>query len=401
MANLTNIKKGNEARSYLVLGVRQLELNIEWGMVPGSSNWPVLRAASDEMLHLDVLRFVASAGVVVHHSFEFLLPAAMRSERPTGLALFVDLFFVISGFVIAHVYQGKVGTLAGYGSFLQRRVGRLVPLHLLTLFISIAVWAIIVALGKSGNHEPSFDPRCIVETAFFIHTLVLCGNGVSFSSVSWSIGAEMIMYLIFPGFAWLVIRTRVGFIFATVLALITAIVIDSVQNVGLRSWVDLWPAFRALPSFMVGVSVFCLRDKISRIPMPGPLLLFSLVLLIFSMVTEKPHILVIGIVYAVVITAVAADAQRVISKSVRRLAPLGQLTYSIYMWHSLVILIVMNAIGDKLLHAPIGLMCMLGLCSYAITFGVSYFSYFAVETPARRFIDNLGSNPRRTVPATS
>jgi peptidoglycan/LPS O-acetylase OafA/YrhL len=90
-----------------------------------------------------------------------------------------------------------------------------------------------------------------------------------------------------------------------------------------------------------------------------------------------------------------------VSKAVKRVAPLGQLTYSIYMWHSLVILIVMNALGDKLLHASTGLMCLLGLSSYAIIFGVSYFSYFAVETPARRFIDNLGANPRRTVPATS
>jgi peptidoglycan/LPS O-acetylase OafA/YrhL len=370
-------------------------------MVPGLSKWPALRAASDEMLHLDVLRFVASAGVVVHHSFEFLYPVAVRSERPTGLALFVDLFFVISGFVIAHVYQEKVGTLAGYGSFLQRRVGRLVPLHLLTLVISIAVWSLVVAFGKSGNHEPSFDPRCIIETAFFLHALVPCGNGVSFSSVSWSIGAEMVMYLIFPVFAWLVLRTKVGFIFATVLALIAAIVIDSIENVGSRSWVDLWPALRALPSFMVGVSLFCLRDKTSRIPTPGPLLLILLVLLSLSMIADWPHILEIGIVYAVVITAVAADARRTVSKSVRRLAPLGQLTYSIYMWHSLVILIVMNALGDKLLHASPGLMCVLGLCSYAIIFGVSYFSFFAVETPARRFIDNLGSNPRRTVPATS
>jgi peptidoglycan/LPS O-acetylase OafA/YrhL len=370
-------------------------------MVPGLSNWPALRAASDEMLHLDVLRFVASVGVVVHHSFEFLIPVAMRSERPTGLAMFVDLFFVISGFVIAYVYQGKVGTFAGYGSFLQRRVGRLVPLHLLTLFISIAVWSVVVALGKSGNHEPSFEPGCIVETAFFLHALVPCGNGVSFSSVSWSIGAEMVMYLIFPVFAWLVLRTKVGFIVATVLALIATMIIDSMENVGSRSWVDLWPALRALPSFMVGVSLFCLRDKIDKIPMPGPLLLVSLVLLIASMITDRPHFLVIGIVYAVVITAVAADAQRTVSRSVKRLAPLGQLTYSIYMWHSLVILIVMNAIGDKLLHASTGLTCVLGLCSYAIIFGVSYLSYFAVETPARRFIDNLGSNPRRAAPAAS
>jgi peptidoglycan/LPS O-acetylase OafA/YrhL len=371
-------------------------------MVPKLPNLPALRTASDEMLHLDLLRFVASAGVVVHHSFEFLYPVATRADRPTGLALFVDLFFVISGFVIAHVYQGKVGTPAGYGLFLQRRVGRLVPLHLLTLALSIAVWSLFVALGKAGNHEPSFDVRCIVETASFLQALVPpCGNGISFSSVSWSIGAEMVMYLIFPIFAWLVLRSKIGFMVTTVLAVIAAIVVDLHVNVGWRSWVDLWPPFRALPSFMVGVSLFCLRDQIRKLPIAGPLLLVFLVLLIVLMITDRPHIPVVGIVYLVAIAAVAADTQGIASKSVKRLAPLGQLTYSVYMWHSLVILIVMNALGDKMLHASVGLMSILGIVSFAIIFGVSYVSYFAVETPARRFIDSLGSNTARAVPATS
>jgi peptidoglycan/LPS O-acetylase OafA/YrhL len=370
-------------------------------MVSRLSNLPALCAASGEMLHLDLLRFVASVGIVARHSFEFFFPAAIRSTLPSGLALFVDLFFVISGFVIAHVYQGRVGTLAGYGSFLQRRVGRLVPLHLLTLLVSVIVWSGFVALGKTGNHEPSFDVRCIVETVLFLNALMSCGNGVSFSSVSWSIGAEMVMYLIFPVFAWVAVRTRAGLIFAAVLTLLIAVVFDSTENAGDRSWIDLWPAFRALPSFMIGVSLFHFRDKLCTIPVPEPLLLVSLVLLLASMITDTPHIVVLGLVYVVAIVAVAEDTQGIVSKSVKRLAPLGQLTYSIYMWHSLIILVVMNAIGDKLIHASPGLMSVLGVICCAVIFGVAYFSYFAIETPARRFIDNLGSNAARAVPSTS
>jgi peptidoglycan/LPS O-acetylase OafA/YrhL len=103
---------------------------------------PKLRPQSDEMLHLDLTRFIASVGIVAHHSIEYFVQPSSRDwlhEKTMGLALFVDLFFVISGFVIAYVYHERALTLKGYAVFLQRRVGRLVPLHWLTLAISLAI----------------------------------------------------------------------------------------------------------------------------------------------------------------------------------------------------------------------------------------------------------------------
>ncbi len=370
-------------------------------MTAKSWRLPALRAASNEMLHLDLLRFVASVGIVVRHSFEFFFPAAVRPTLPSGLALFVDLFFVISGFVIAHVYQGKVDTLSGYGSFLQRRVGRLMPLHWLTLLISIIVWSGFVALGKAGTHEPAFELRCIAETALLLNAMAICGNGISFSSVSWSIGAEMVMYLMFPLFAWAGLRSRLGLLVAAVLTLVAAIVVDLAQNPVDRSWVDVWPPFRVLPSFMIGVSLFHFRDKISVIPAPGRLLLLSFVLLLASMIMYVHHLVALGLVYVVAIAAVAADTQRIVPTFVNRLAPLGQLTYSLYMWHSLIVLIVMNAVADKLVHASTSLMSAFCAMCYAIIFAIAYLSYFFIETPARRYIDNLGSKRARTTPSAS
>lgn len=358
---------------------------------------PALRVASSEMLHLDMLRFVASVGIVVRHSFEFFFPAAIRPTLPSGLALFVDLFFVISGFVIAHVYQGKVDTLSGYGSFLQRRIGRLMPLHWLTLLVSIVVWSVFIVLGKAGNHEPSFEPLCIAETVFLLNAMTSCGNGASFSSVSWSIGAEMVMYFLFPFFARAALRSRSGFLVAAVFTLVAALAVDVTQNAIDRSWVDVWPPFRALPSFMIGISLFHFRDKVSLLPAPGRLLLLSSMLLLASMVTYTHHLVALGLVYVVAVTAVAADTQRTVPAFVARLAPLGQLTYSIYMWHSLIVLVVMNAVADKLIHASLGLMSVFCTICYAIVFVVAYFSYFVIETPARRYIDGLGSKRRRQV----
>ncbi|MCH7627432.1 hypothetical protein [Novosphingobium percolationis] len=63
-----------------------------------------LTASSDELLTLDLFRFLSSVAIVYHHSHEYFVAPAFRAaagQRTAGLALFVDLFFLISGFVIA------------------------------------------------------------------------------------------------------------------------------------------------------------------------------------------------------------------------------------------------------------------------------------------------------------
>jgi len=57
-----------------------------------------LRLESDAMLHFDMLRFVAAAAIVWHHSHEFFLPMADRAQasaRSQALALFEDLVLPI------------------------------------------------------------------------------------------------------------------------------------------------------------------------------------------------------------------------------------------------------------------------------------------------------------------
>jgi hypothetical protein len=110
-----------------------------------STKLPRLQRPSGELLHLDLMRFVAAAGIVFHHSHEFFVPATkspfLIREQREGLALFVDLFFLISGFVIAYLYHNRMNSLVDYVKFLQSRIGRLLPLHWLTLLLSITMWS--------------------------------------------------------------------------------------------------------------------------------------------------------------------------------------------------------------------------------------------------------------------
>ncbi len=97
----------------------------------------------------------------------------------------------------------------GYLKFLQRRVGRLVPLHWLTLLIAMLIWGAFLLRGYGGNHPPSFQPECILETAVLVHSFIYCGDGNYFNGVSWSISTEMVMYVLaFPIIAITAARFR-------------------------------------------------------------------------------------------------------------------------------------------------------------------------------------------------
>jgi peptidoglycan/LPS O-acetylase OafA/YrhL len=354
---------------------------------------PKLRPQSDEMLHLDLTRFIASVGIVAHHSIEYFVQPSSRDwlhEKTMGLALFVDLFFAISGFVIAYVYHERALTLKGYAVFLQRRVGRLVPLHWLTLAISLAIWSVSSLAGYPGKNPPSLLPACIADTALLLHSFVPCGNNMFFNGISWSISSEMVMYtLVFPLIAVLAVRHRFTPLLFGMASLLLIIWLD-IDSSPVKSWVDLSGVLRALPSFVLGAALFYHRDRLPLVPAPKLIFAVSMVTLTGLMMFGAPHLAILAVVYVVAISAVASDMAAKPGHLVRRYGALGQLTYSIYMWHRIFILVLMNAIGDKLLHGDPGMMAVIAVICWACIFVTSYLSFLHIETPARRWVDDLG-----------
>jgi peptidoglycan/LPS O-acetylase OafA/YrhL len=164
------------------------------------------------------------------------------------------------------------------------------------------------------------------------------------------------------------------------------------------SWIELSPILRALPSFVVGAALFYNRNIVSRVPAPGSILTVSTAGLIVAMVCGVSQLITLFIVYLVAIAAVASDVQGAPSVMVRRFAPLGQLTYSIYMWHMLFISFLLNGIGDKFTHANTSTAVILVIACYISILIVSYLSFFFIETPARRWIDKINFCKSSSVP---
>lgn len=345
------------------------------------------------MLHLDVLRFIASSGIVLHHSKEFFFRDADRlasENQSAGLGLFVELFFVISGYVIARLYANRTDSLADIGRFMQRRIARLVPLHWLTLVCSIAIWTALLNAGVHAEHSPSFRPDCIGATALLIHAGYRC-DGRMFNSPSWTISAEMGMYLAFPLIAFVGRKQRwlpllLG---GALLGLILTVLAIGGNLESVPDWAELQPYLRAAPFFLIGVGFWFARDMVRRVPHPQIVLVVATCALLAGMLLHAPVLVLFVLIGVVVIAAIAADLQAHTSRLVRLSAPLGQLTYSMYMWHGLFIFVIMNAIGDKFLRADFVIMTLLAVITYAAIIICSYLSYLFIEDPSRRWIDGL------------
>ena len=87
------------------------------------------------------------------------------------------------------------------------------------------------------------------------------------------------------------------------------------------------------------------------------------------------------------VLAVAADMQRKVAAWTVKVAPLGQLTYSLYLWHLLIIMVLMNGVADKMFQGNATVLIICTVLTYSGIAVVSYLSWRYFETPARQWLD--------------
>ena len=160
-----------------------------------------------ELRALTGLRFVAAFHVLVFHAlFTFsraslrmpiLAPGPLRSLVSSGY-VGVNLFFVLSGFVLAYAYveDGKMTTSAG--RFWRARFARIYPMHLIGVLLALPLFVLGslanhvqgVAIAKEGAKELALS-ALLVQAWVPAHVLDLNGP-------SWSLSVEAFFYALFP-----------------------------------------------------------------------------------------------------------------------------------------------------------------------------------------------------------
>lgn len=302
---------------------------------------PRARSMVDRLYAVDVLRFLAAAFVVTYH-FIPQYATAYGLDRDVAVGTFashmsrygyfgVDLFFIISGFVICMSSWGR-----SVSQFLTARITRLAPAYIL----SVVLLSALLIVGRPA------DPSIVDILTNFTMVQGLVGvNDVS--SVYWTLLVELKFYLVFMLVVHFGVTYRRVVVFCGAWT-ITALVGGFTQNRVLETIAP--PGYTHL--FVGGIALYLMYRF-------GPnLLLWGMVIAswIFRLATMQqggfPELVDPGAAYALItgffliMLAVALRWMRWVRG--RFLVTIGALTYPLYLIHGVVGQAVVSTLHSRL-----------------------------------------------------
>jgi peptidoglycan/LPS O-acetylase OafA/YrhL len=149
------------------------------------------------------VRGIAAVWVVAFHFFppiaSFLgLPTAMAFPQIRLGFLGVDLFFILSGFIMMHVHEKDFGTYSfnAHLHFLKLRLSRIYPLHIVCLAAFVLlVWGI--PSYSEWRADKNYAVSDLLRSIFLVQNWGI-GRFSDWNPAAWSLSAEWLAYLFFP-----------------------------------------------------------------------------------------------------------------------------------------------------------------------------------------------------------
>lgn len=265
--------------------------------------------------------------------------------------LFVDFFFVLSGFVISHAYNNKLKNLTDGFTFIYKRIARLWPLHIFILVLFVGLELLKLIFVQTGGWNPDTPPftneysiPSLVSNFFLLHSIGI-HDTLTWNYPSWSISVEFYTYLVFVLTALISYkfkRTQKPLMFMLIAA---SFIILYTNTDNLNQATYNYGIFRCISGFFLGSLCYqfflIMKDRV--IPM-ATLIEVSLVIGIYFFVVytgTNKYSLLAPIIFVLTVYVFAFE-QGFISKllKVNLVQNMGKWSYSIYMLHALVILII-------------------------------------------------------------
>lgn len=333
---------------------------------------------------LDGLRGLAALAVMLFHFNYFFLPQARLTAIVPFVSrayLAVDLFFLLSGFVMAHVYGSLLASnwRVHAVQFARARFARLYPLFAVTTL----AMAIVFALSHTPLPLVSFSDRSLALQPFLLQQWA---PGLSWDYPSWSVSTEVEAYVFFVFCGGLLLGGKhPRLIAAGCIVIVTALSIAGGGN--LNIFVGIPALLRTLAEFSLGVLLY----RAHSAGLGFPLSLVAIASAVFAGLATITHLdFFVVAAFGGLILYCASDKQR-LGKPLnsRPLVALGNWSYSIYLWHApahYAVMVALAAIGYPVMHLGLISSRFLLLTTALAVVALSAFHYRYVETPCRRFL---------------
>ena len=349
---------------------------------------------------LTTLRFLAALWVVLYTAWPHLDVGFVPVAVTKGY-LGVETFFILSGFILSHVYLEAAGEKRfRYGGFLWARLARVYPLHLVTLFGMIGLGVVATAAGMSIDGSLT-DWRDLPAHLTLTHAWGLAGSS-AFNHPSWSISAEWAAYLGFPAFAFVAWRLRARPVLATVLAAGFALALyaafEPLAGYSLTEATFRWGALRIVPCFALGCALYLIHRR-GGVPFAAAVALVSGAAVLVSASLGLWDAITVLAAGGLILGLGSLENSRAGVLGSKPGVYLGEISYSIYMVCAPVLLLTTNVAArltgadDKRFH----ILVWLGLVA-AIPVAAMV-TYHLVERPARKAL--RGFADRRAVRAAA
>jgi peptidoglycan/LPS O-acetylase OafA/YrhL len=344
-----------------------------------------------EIRPLTGIRGVAALLVAVYHLNGFNAPPQLRVEGLAGNLvnhgyLAVDLFFVLSGYVMALSYGHMLRKWDGrnYLRFLIRRIARVYP-----LFAAVTLGVVVLLVTGLSHEKVDNLPR---ELAWNLAMLQGWGFGTSLDAPAWSISTEWGAYLIFPLLAGATLFGNRRTVVLTALAAAIAIAALAFLPFGDHGPLDIYGPGAALARCIAEFSLGLISYRIAqrpgvqawaRRPAAGLALAAAIVGLLMVPGADLAIVALLP-AFIIVLGVGAGPVQRMMACTPVFFA--GDISYAVYLLHTRFVR-VRDTLDAHLAPVLGGLAPLAASATvYAVLILASWIAYRFLERPARSYV---------------
>lgn len=323
---------------------------------------------------LTSFRFITAFMVFLFHCKIHLgwnLGISLLDKFVKNGATFMTGFFVLSGFIMTHVYQNiDFSKRSNIFYFYLKRFAKIYP----TYAVVTMVYFLLFPVG--------INPflRTVVNDLFLVQAFFPTMFGIGYNGGTWSLTVEMFLYLLFPFFIIVSEKSPKILIFAIILGFITSFNI----YIEKEDYIYANPIFR-ISDFICGMGFYFIKDKFKNLKHADKinLLIFIVILLITSVNKGfqymRAHFAIVPLFGLWIALSFHSKAKFYNNKI---LEYLGLISYSFYLWQFVAI-----RLGKKVLEtSPDINIHLLVLAAFLVNIICSVLSYHILEERARLFI---------------
>jgi peptidoglycan/LPS O-acetylase OafA/YrhL len=301
---------------------------------------------------LEGMRGIGAIYVVLLHG-----EALFGNAAPQSAYLGVDFFFVLSGFIVAHVYAQPLDNGLSMTAFLRSRLLRLYPVYLLGTLSGVALAVESMVIGRSELLWNYMQPLISLPFALALLPSPVTDAMFPLDIPAWSLFFEFVINIVFAVRTFRSTRSLLAIMAVSGLALVAALVTKDTLNFGWNKPTGLLGLARIAFSFPLGVFVYRLHRRLPPVELPGWFFLVpTLALMVLMYVTPTGSARIAFDIAFILIISPALVLSGAASNPGRQwigqaFVILGALSYPLYTLHYPTLMAVQGTIQR---HVPAG-----------------------------------------------